>query len=319
MESGRVALAGLLGRCAAMEHLRKEMAQLGPSEMWVHVFGETGTGKEMVAKALHELSPRWRQPFVPFNAAGFTDELLAGELFGHTRGAFTGAVTAREGYVARAEGGTLFIDEVAELSPLAQARLLRFLQEKEYQRVGETTPHRADVRVISATNADLGLRVQEGRFRKDLWYRLKIDHLVVPPLRERGSDILLLADHFLRTHPGAVARPATLLGPEVREALLRHLWPGNVRELANAMHRLAVRAAGRPATLEDLPSELRDEQAGPPAGGLRAALHQCEVELVREALERNRGIVARAAAELGITRQALWVKVRRLGLVGVGG
>jgi DNA-binding NtrC family response regulator len=317
MESGVVALAGLLGRCPAMEHLKREVAQLGPTDMWVHVFGETGTGKEMVARALHDLSPRARRPYVAFNAVGFTDEMLMVELFGHARGAFTGAVVAREGYVARAEGGTLFVDEVGEMSALAQARVLRFLEEKEYQRIGETTPRRADVRVISATNVDLSRRVGEGRYRRDLWHRLSIGCLVVPPLRERGADILLLARHFLRAQSAGVG-PSTALSSEVEEALLQYPWPGNVRELRNAMQCLAVRARGRRATVEDLPAEVREERAGERAGSLHAALHHREVELVRGALERHGGIVARAAAELGITRQALWAKVRRLGLVGVG-
>ncbi len=165
MESGRVALAGLLGRCPAMESLKREIARFGPSGLRVHVFGETGTGKEMVAKALHEASPRARRPLVPVNVAGFSDELFGSELFGHARGAFTGAVTAREGHVAAAEGGTLFIDEVGDMSPLAQVRLLRFLEGGEYQRLGETAARRADVRVISATNVDLPQRVREGRFR----------------------------------------------------------------------------------------------------------------------------------------------------------
>jgi two-component system NtrC family response regulator len=317
MENGVVAFAGLVGRSPAMEHLKREMAQLGPTEMWVHVFGETGTGKEMVARALHDLSPRARRPFVPFNAVGFTDDMLMGELFGHARGAFTGAVTAREGYVAKAEGGTLFVDEVAEMSPLTQARLLRFLEEKEYQRIGETTPRRADVRVISATNVDLSRRVGEGRYRRDLWHRLNIGCLVVPPLRERGRDVLLLARHFLRAQP-AGAQSSTLLPPEVEEALLQYPWPGNVRELRNEMQRVALRARGREATVADLSADVRQEQAGERAGSLRAALQHREVELVRDALERHGGILARAAAELGITRQALWAKVRRLGLVGGG-
>jgi DNA-binding NtrC family response regulator len=318
MENGAVAIAGLLGRSPAMEHLKREMGQLGPTEMWVHVFGETGTGKEMVARALHDLSPRATRPFVPFSAVGFTDEMLMGELFGHARGAFTGAVTARDGYVAKAEGGTLFVDEVAEMSSLAQARVLRFLEEKEYQRIGETAPRRADVRVISATNVDLSRRVCEGQYRRDLWHRLNIGCLVVPPLRERGADVLLLAHHFLRTQSGAGAHPPTLLSPEVEAALLRYPWPGNVRELRNEMQRLALRARGRQAAVEDLSAEIRQERAGGQAGSLRAALHHRELELVRGALERHGGILARAAPELGITRQALWAKVRRLGLVGVG-
>jgi len=317
MERTGVALAGLLGRCPAMEHLRREVATFGPSELWVHVFGETGTGKENVARALHELSPRARQRFVAVNAAGFTDDLLVAELFGHARGAFTGAVTAREGYVAQAEGGTLFVDEVAEMSPLAQVRLLRFLQEREYQRLGETTTRRADVRVISATNVDLAARVREGRFRLDLFFRLKAERIVVPPLRDRGDDVLLLARHFLRLQSAARGEPPPVLSSEVEKALLRHHWPGNVREMENEMQRLGVRAAGRAVRLEDLSPELRDETRVP-VFGLREALQRTEADLVRGSLDRHGWILARAAAELGITRQALWAKVRRLGLV-VGG
>jgi DNA-binding NtrC family response regulator len=306
-------LAGLIGGCPAMAWLRSEIKQLGPSELRVHVFGETGTGKEKVARALHELSPRARRKFVPVNVAGFTDDLLLAELFGHARGAFTGAVAAREGYIAEAEGGTLFIDEVGEMSPLAQVRLLRFLQEREYQRLGETAARRADVRVISATNVDLAQRVREGRFRMDLWFRLKAERIVVPPLRERGDDVLLLARHFLRLQSAARGEVAPALTPEAAQSLLRYPWPGNVRELENEMQRLAVRVAGRAVTANDLSSEIRGP-AGTPAGGLRSALRRHEVEILRGTLERHGWIQARAASELGITRQALWAKVRRLGL-----
>ena len=310
----RGALGGLLGRCAAMERLRREVALFGPSDVRVHVFGETGTGKEMVAKALHEASPRAGRPLVPVNVAGFSDELFLGELFGHARGAFTGAVTAHEGYVARAEGGTLFIDEVGDMSALAQVRLLRFLEAGEYQRLGETVARRADVRVISATNVDLQRRVRDGRFREDLWFRLADEVIELPPLRERGGDVLLLARHFLRAHAAGPGAAPAVLSPEAEAALLAHPWPGNVRELRNAMRRVGVRAAGRPVAVEDLPVAL--QRRGPRRwGSLPSALRQRETELVEEALDRNGRILARAAAELGITRQALWRKVRRLGLV----
>ena len=317
MERETGAFAGLLGRCPAMERLRREIAQFGQSELRVHVFGETGTGKEMVARALHDLSPRARRKLVPVNVAGFTDELLVAELFGHGRGAFTGAVAAREGYVAEAEGGTLFIDEVAEMSPLAQVRLLRFLQGGEYQRLGETCPRRADVRVISATNVDLARRVREGRFRMDLWYRLTDETIVAPPLRERGADVLLLARHFLRLEAAQHGWVAPTLSRAAEAALLGHAWPGNVRQLQSEMRRLAVRVAGREVTVEDLSAALQQVPARR-AGTLRAALEQCEKELVQDALDRHEGILARAAAELGITRQALWAKVRRRGPVGEG-
>jgi DNA-binding NtrC family response regulator len=317
MESGRVALAGLLGRCPAMERLKREVVQFGPSELLVHVFGETGTGKEMVAKALHEASPRARRPLVPVNAAGFSDELFLAELFGHARGAFTGAVAAREGYVAEAEGGTLFVDEVGDMSPLAQVRLLRFLEAGEYQRLGETAARRADVRVISATNVDLERRVREGRFRQDLWFRLAGELICLPPLRERGTDVLLLARHFLRAQAAGRGAAPPVLPPEAEAALLAHSWPGNVRELQNEMRRLGVRAPGRPVVVEDLSPALQQRPARR-SGTLRSALRKCEAELVQEAIDRHDGILARAAAELGITRQGLWSKVRRLGLVVAG-
>jgi DNA-binding NtrC family response regulator len=251
------------------------------------------------------------------NVAGFSDELFAGELFGHARGAFTGALYAHEGYVAQAEGGTLFIDEVGDMSAVAQVRLLRFLEAGEYQRLGETVARRADVRVISATNVDLQRRVREGRFREDLWFRLADEVITSPPLRERGADVLLLARHFLRVlsaGPGA-APPA--LSPAAEAALLAHSWPGNVRELRNAMRQAFVRAAGRPVAVEDLPRALQERRPRR-WGTLQSALRERETELIQDALERHRGILARAAAELGITRQGLWLKVRRLGLVVAG-
>ena len=315
MERETGAFAGLLGRCPAMERLRREIAQFGPSELRVHVFGETGTGKEMVARALHDLSPRARRKLVPVNVAGFTDELLVAELFGHARGAFTGAVRDREGFVAEAEGGTLFIDEVGEMSALAQVRLLRFLEGGEYQRLGETARRRADVRVISATNVDLERRVRERRFREDLWFRLRDETIQVPPLRERGADVILLARHFLRVQATRRGEASPTLARAVETVLLGHDWPGNVRQLQNEMRRLAVRAAGREVKVEDLSPAL---QAVPVrrTGTLRAALKKRETELVQDALDRHDGILSRAAAELGITRQALWAKVRRRGPVG---
>ena len=317
MESGRVALAGLLGRCPAMESLKREIVRFGPSGLRVHVFGETGTGKEMVAKALHEASPRARRPLVPVNVAGFSDELFGSELFGHARGAFTGAVTAREGHVAAAEGGTLFIDEVGDMSALAQVRLLRFLEAGEYQRLGETAARRADVRVISATNVDLPRRVREGRFRQDLWFRLADEVLSLPPLRERGADVLLLARHFLRGQAAERGDAPPALSPDAEAALLAHSWPGNVRELQSEMRKLGVRAPGRTVVVEDLSPALQERRARR-SGTLHSALRQRETELVQDALERHDRILARAAAELGITRQALWLKVRRLGLVVAG-
>jgi len=310
MQRGGGALVGLVGRCPAIESMRREVMRFGPSDVRVHVSGETGTGKERVARALHELSPRASRRFVALNAAGFGDDLLVAELFGYARGAFTGAVAAHDGHVAEAEGGTLFLDEVAELTPLAQARLLRFLQESEYRRLGETALRKADVRVISATNVDLALRVRQGRFREDLWYRLKHARLVVPPLRERGSDVLLLARHFLELQAKARGAAVPSLTAAAEEALLAHAWPGNVRELESEMLRLVVCHPGGDVGPDQLSAELGP--APGPGGTLRLALRRVEKEMVREALARHAGHPALAAAELGITRQALWAKRRRL-------
>ena len=311
MVSTVAAFAGLIGRCPAMERLKKDLELFGPSDERVHVFGETGTGKDLVAKALHAASPRARRPLVPVNVAGLSDDLLISELFGHARGAFTGAVTDHEGYVAKAEGGTLFIDEVGDMSGVAQVRLLRFLEEGEYQRLGETAVRKADVRVVSATNVDIPRRVRERRFREDLWFRLKVERVHLPPLRERGDDVLLLARHFLHRQAAGRGEAPSALSPEAEAALLAHAWPGNVRELRHEMQRVAVRASGRTAGIEDLSPELQERKARR-AGTLRENVRRYETGIILDALERHHGNVARTAAELGMTRQALWDRTRRL-------
>ncbi|MFN8091297.1 MAG: sigma-54 dependent transcriptional regulator [Vicinamibacteria bacterium] len=318
MSTGGVAHWSLMGRCGPMEHLRAQIAQIAPSDVRVHVYGETGTGKEKVARALHRLSTRAGRPCVAVNIAAVPDELFGSEMFGHVKGAFTGAVTDREGHVARADGGTLFMDEVGDMSPLAQARLLRFLQEREYQRVGEGRPRRADVRLISATNVDLEERVEAGRFRADLLFRLRELTLVVPPLRERGGDILYLAHHFLRLQAAVRNEKPPTLAPATEAILLRCPWPGNVRQLEGEMKRLGVVARGREVLPEDLSESVRrsaeNASASRPAG-LKAEIRQVEGEAIRRALDRNAGVKARAARDLGITRQALQKKLRRLGVL----
>jgi DNA-binding NtrC family response regulator len=311
-------LSGLLGGSTVMRSLRDEIARVGPSELRIHIHGETGTGKEQVARALHAISPRARVPLVSFNAAGFSDELVEAELFGHTRGAFTGAHLAREGYVAAAEHGTLFLDEVAELTSRAQARLLRFLDDGEYHRLGETAARRANVRVLSATNVDLGERVRQGRFRADLWYRLKDHCILVPCLRDRGGDVLFLARHFLERAAGvASGRCGTRLGREAETAIARYRWPGNVRQLEREMRRVAVMAAGVVVEPSHLSTDVRQrELVG--GGDLRAARDEWEGAYVRRVLDRHDGVRTAAAAELGITRQALVAKIRRLGVFAQG-
>jgi DNA-binding NtrC family response regulator len=312
MSTETSAWVSLMGRSGAMEELRAGVAQYAPSDVRVHVCGETGTGKEKVARGLHRFSARATGPFVAVNVAGFSDELFSSEMFGHAKGAFTGALAERDGHVARAEGGTLFVDEVADMSALAQVRLLRFLQEREYLRVGETRPRRADVRILSATNVDLDERVREGRFREDLLYRLREATLPVPPLRERGGDILLLARHFLRLQAAARGERPSPIAPPAEAALLRHAWPGNVRQLEGEMKRLGVVARGREITVDDLSSEVRGTRAALRRGGLRAAVEKVQYEIICHAMRRNGNVKARAARELGITRQALGARLRRL-------
>jgi two-component system response regulator AtoC len=312
MTDGRDAAAwGLLGHSAVMEELRERIREYAPTRLSIHVCGETGTGKEKIARAIHSASGRTGE-FVPLNAAGFTDELLEAEIFGHTRGAFTGAVAPRAGYVAAAERGTLFLDEVAELSPRGQAKLLRFLEEHEYQRLGETVVRRADVRVVSATNVDLPRRVEEGAFRQDLWFRLAGELLFAPPLRERGVDVLLLLDHFLRREVGHGRRPPRL-GREAEAAALAYGWPGNVRQLAVEAQRIVVRASGDVVRRGELSLEVRE---GRPAasGTLRSAREECERTSVWRALERNRWNRTAAARQLGVSRQTLSSMIRRLGM-----
>jgi DNA-binding NtrC family response regulator len=303
----------LLGRGPAMQALFAEMVRVTDSDVSVHVFGETGTGKERVAIAIHRRSRRGAGPFVAINASCLSDELFEAEMFGHARGAFTGAVSAREGYVARAEGGTLFIDEVAELTPRGQAKLLRFVQEKEYRRLGESELRRANVRVLSAANVDLERGVAAGLFREDLMYRLRPIVLALPPLRERGSDLPLLARHFVRLAAQREGVPPMPLPAEVVTALRSYSWPGNVRELENEMSRLVVLSGRGPIRREHLSSRVG--QAVPDARScLRDARQRFEREFVARALSRNEGNRTRTACELGVTRQALVAKIRRLGL-----
>ena len=315
-DGAREAPWGLVGRSAAMETLWKEIETLGPDQdLNIHIYGETGTGKELVARALHEVSGR-RGRLVTVNAAGFTDELLAAELFGHARGAFTGAVTGHDGYVAAAEGGTLFLDEIGELTGKGQVKLLRLLDQREYHRLGETAARHADVRVVSATNVDLAQLVAEKRFREDLMYRLLGERIEVPPLRQRGRDAVVLARHFLALERRAGKR-APHLSQEAEGALARYSWPGNVRQLATEVKRFAGKATAGVVHPHHLSPEVR-EGALLKRSDLRSARDDFERGKVRRALERHGANRTATAAELGMSRQALVSKIRDCGMpVGI--
>jgi len=304
----RLAFPGIVGACPALRDLLATMARVAPSDLTVHISGETGTGKEALAKTLHARSSRARGPFVAVNASSLGDELFETEMFGHGRGAFTGAIGERDGYVAAADGGTLFLDEVADLSPRAQARLLRFLEEREYRRVGETRVRRANIRLVSAANVSLACRL-----RPDLVFRLEEIVLTLPPLRERGADLWLLVRHFLADAALAAGVAVPTLGTEGRRALAAHPWPGNVRELRGEIRRAVVLAGGPTIQREHLSEALR-AVAPSRSRSLRDALASFEREYVTRELARYAGHRLRTATSLGITRQALAAKMARLGL-----
>jgi len=305
--------SGLIGTTAAMNDLRRSVERAAAAPFPVLIDGESGSGKELVARAIHHGSGRRHKTFCTLNCAALPDDLVESELFGHSRGSFTGAVADRAGVFEEADGGTLFLDEVGELSPRAQAKLLRVLQEGELRRVGETASRRIDVRVVAATNRSLSQEVESGRFRLDLLYRLDVVHIAVPPLRDRREDIPLLAEHFWRDAAARVGSRATLAAATV-VALARYGWPGNVRELQNVLAALAVRSPKRGVV---------PASALPPAFGvhesaetwrLDAARRTFEERFVRAALVRTGGHRGRAAAELGVTRQGLTKLMTRLGI-----
>ena len=255
----------ILARCRGLAAMLAQVRQVAPTSTTVLVQGETGTGKELVARALHELSPRRAGPLVKVNCAALSPALVESELFGHERGAFTGAQQQRIGRFELADGGTLLLDEVGELPLELQPKLLRVLQEQEFERVGGAKPVRVDVRIVSATNRDLAKAVEAGRFRADLFYRLAVFSIDVPPLRDRPGDVTTLAQAFLRAQAHRLGKSLTGLTPGALDRLLAHDWPGNVRELGNVIERAAIVAAGPAATEDDLPPLARFEPKPPPA------------------------------------------------------
>jgi DNA-binding NtrC family response regulator len=319
-------LAGMVYESAEAHALVSLALQVARSEVPVLITGPNGSGKERVAHIVHKNSRRRDKPFVEVNAGGLPDQLLEAELFGAEPGAYTGATKLRVGRFEAAHGGTLFLDEIGNLSASGQMRLLRVLQTGEFERLGSSTTRKVDVRILSATNADLPRAIREGRFREDLYFRLNVIELMVPALCERPDDVLPLARHFITIHGEAAAKPA--LGRSAELALLRHDWPGNVRELENRMRRALLVAkngviegadlgldgsAPRGAITEAPPSQSRrpSEPAPSASGGADDEAGRAKVE---EALRRANGVVSRAAAELGMSRQALYRRMERLGL-----
>jgi DNA-binding NtrC family response regulator len=301
----------IIGQSQAMTALLETVQRIAGSDATVLIQGESGTGKGLVARRIHEASPRSRGPFLVINCSGFQDPLLESELFGHEKGAFTGATGVKQGLFEVAEGGTLLLDEVGEMSPAMQAKLLQVLDTRELRRVGGTRMHRVDVRIVAATNQDLAHAVSAGRFREDLYYRLNVISLTLPALRERREDIPLLIDHFLQRFGGA-GSPAKSFSRQARELLVAYPWPGNVRELANAIERLVILAPGPAITPEDLPPNIRapiGPPQGPPSGP--ASLAEMEHRHIARVLSETGGKKMRAARLLGIDIKTLNQKIKR--------
>lgn len=327
---------GVVGESAAMRDLFRRIDRIAASDITVLVHGESGTGKELVARAIHGASARQRKPFVALSCAAIPESLQESELFGHERGAFTGATSRRQGSFERSNGGTLLLDEIGELSQSAQAKLLRVLQERSFQRVGGNSEIHSDFRLVAATNRDLADEVREGRFREDLYFRVVVMELNIPPLRDRGRDVVQLARHFLREFGGG--KGPTDLAPETVELLMGYDWPGNVRELQNAMERAVVEANGDLVTIKDLPVRIRRGprtgranhaseavagESAPAAGALGdgarltskpMTLDEMEREAIVQSLARNEGNISRVVRELGLGRTTLYRKLQKYNL-----
>ena len=308
--------AAIVGRSAPMRELYSMMDRVAGTETTVLVTGESGTGKELVARALHERSGRAKSAFVAVNCAALPESVIESELFGHEKGSFTGAQEQRRGRFELADGGTLLLDEIGELSLPVQAKLLRVLQDGEFQRVGGQSTIKSDVRVIAATNRDLEKEVAEGRFRADLFWRLNVFPLLVPPLRERRSDIVLLADHFAEKHGRRSGKPILRISSPAIDLLVTYHWPGNVRELENCIERAVILSTDSVIHAYHLPPSLQsaDSTGTGPASTLDASLARLERELLVEALKICRGNAAAAARRLGITERRIGLALHRYGI-----
>ncbi len=310
----RFKLEGMVGESSELRSVYEVVRQAAPTRATMLVLGESGTGKELIAQALHETSPRAQKPFIKVSCAALSDTLLESELFGHEKGSFTGAAARREGRFELADGGTLFLDEIGEISHATQVKLLRALQQREFERVGGTQTIKVDVRVVAATNRDLAAEVKAGRFREDLYYRLNVVAVTLPPLRRRKSDIPALVSHFVERAAAEYGKTIRGVAPGFLNALLAHDWPGNVRELQNAVERAVVLCKGEELTGDDLPPSL----SGPRPDARRegsslipgATLHEIEREAILRTLELTQGSTSRAAELLGISPRKIQYRLK---------
>jgi DNA-binding NtrC family response regulator len=311
----RFQYGNVVGKSRKMHEVLELVQSVAASDANVLIGGENGTGKELIANALHANSKRARRPFIKINCAAIPKDLIESELFGYRKGAFTGALTDREGLFEMAEGGSLLLDEIAEMPTYLQTKLLRVLQEREYRPIGSDRVVRVDFRLICATNADIKAALQEGRFREDLYFRINTIALRVPPLRERTEDIPLLCEHFLAKYRERHERNVKGIAPAAYHLLLRHPWPGNVRELENAIERGVLVAKGAEITVNDLPESIRDAVAAPAPGGFVAPPHRTLAEIekmtIQQTLERTGWNKQEAAQLLGLYRPTLYSKMKK--------
>ena len=311
---GRASFQHMTSANHRMWEIFKLMPLIAQSDSTVLIQGESGTGKELMARAIHDLSARARKPLITLNCGALPDTLLEAELFGHKAGAFTDAKRDRTGRIAAAEGGTLFLDEIGDISPALQVRLLRVLQERTYEPLGSSDSLKANVRFLAATHRNLRTEVQEGRFREDLFYRLNVMQIAIPPLRERKEDIPALANRFLDRQMALHGKQLQGFSPEAMDRLMRHAWPGNIRELENAVEHAYVLCRQGQIRPQDLPAALQDTASGPltEGGTFRSKdLRSQEMTAIQAALARHGGNQTAAARELGIHPTTLWRKLRR--------
>jgi Nif-specific regulatory protein len=317
VNQGRAPSVDMIGHSKGMQEVFGLISHVADSGTTVLVQGETGTGKELVARAIHMNSPRSKGPLIQFNCAAIPDTLIESELFGHERGAFTGAMRQRRGRFEEAHNGTIFLDEVSELSASAQAKLLRVLQEKQFQPLGSSRVITTNARVIAATNRHLEECIAAGRFRNDLYYRLSVFPIYLPPLRDRGNDIILLADHFVLKYSKEMGKPVKRISTSVIEVFLSHQWPGNVRELENCIERAILLTEGDAIEMIHLPPSLQAKmREGDPTekGRLSTVILSQERSLILEALKETRGNQSQAARLLGTTKRIIQYKIQKLGI-----
>lgn len=310
---GKYQFENLIGKSKQMQDLFELIRRIAKTKTTVLIYGKSGTGKELVAKAIHYNSPRRLKPFITVNCSALPETLLESELFGHVKGAFTGATTNRKGLFEEAEGGSIFLDEIGEISPALQVKLLRVLQEGEIKRVGQTASIKVDFRLIAATNRDLGEAVQQGTFREDLYYRLNVISLTLPELKKRAEDIPLLANYFVKKYAQQIHSTVEGISKEAMELLMRYSWPGNVRELENVIERAVTLGRGQFIMPEDLPELVQETEQwkNEPLFEREVSLEELEKAYIKHLLQKTKGHQTKTATILGIDRRTLYRKIRK--------